>query len=149
MSLEIKINDDIKKAMLAKEVQRLNALRAIKSAILLAKTEKAGSDALSEEREIQLLQKLVKQRRDSYEIYLTQQRQDLADEEKLQIDVISAYLPAQLSDEELLQHVQDIITEIGASSPADMGKVMGVASKKLAGKAEGKRISAMIKTVLG
>ncbi|MCZ2443146.1 MAG: GatB/YqeY domain-containing protein [Flavobacteriales bacterium] len=149
MSLEIKINDDIKKAMLAKEAQRLNALRAIKSAILLAKTEKAGSDALSEEREIQLLQKLVKQRRDSYEIYLTQQRQDLADEEKFQIDVISAYLPAQLSDEELLQHVQDIITEIGVSSPADMGKVMGVASKKLAGKAEGKRISAMIKTVLG
>src|ERR1700742_2744926 len=101
MSLETQINDDIKKAMLAKDAAKLNALRAVKSAILLAKTEKAGQDTIAPEAEIQILQKLVKQRKDSYDIYMQQGREDLAAEEKLQIDVISAYLPAQMSDEEL------------------------------------------------
>lgn len=148
MSLEIQINDDIKKAMLAKEAAKLAALRAVKSAILLAKTEKGGGEELGKDAEIQLLQKLVKQRKDSYDIYIQQNRPDLADEEKVQIDVISAYLPAQMNDEELEAELKAIIAETGASSPAEMGKVMGVASKKLAGKAEGKRISEMVKKLL-
>ncbi|MBE2245719.1 MAG: GatB/YqeY domain-containing protein [Candidatus Competibacteraceae bacterium] len=148
MSLENIINDDIKKAMLDKDSQRLNALRAVKSAILLAKTEKGGNDGLTSDAEIQILQKLVKQRRDSYDIYVSQQRQDLAEEEKLQIDVISSYLPAQLSDEELMQAVKEVVAELGATGPADMGKVMGIASKRLSGKAEGKRISAAVKSLL-
>jgi hypothetical protein len=148
MGLETQINDDIKKAMLAKESGKLNALRAVKSAILLAKTEKAGQDSIAPEAEIQLLQKLVKQRKDSYDIYMQQGREDLAAEEKLQIDVISAYLPAQLSDEELEAELKAIIAESGASSPQEMGKVMGAASKKLSRKAEGKRISDMVKKLL-
>lgn len=148
MSLEIQINDDIKKAMLAKEAAKLAALRAVKSAILLAKTEKGGGEELGKDAEIQLLQKLVKQRKDSYDIYIQQNRPDLADEEKVQIDVISAYLPAQMNDEELEAELKAIIAETGASSPAEMGKVMGIASKKLAGKAEGKRISEMVKKLL-
>lgn len=148
MSLETRINEDIKKAMLAKDSARLNALRAIKSAILLAKTEKGGSETLSAEAEIQLLQRLVKQRRDSYEIYVQQNRQDLAADEKIQIDVISEYLPAQLSDEELEQKLKEIIAQVGASSPQDMGKVMGIASKAFFGQAEGKRISEIVKKLL-
>lgn len=148
MSLEVQINDDIKKAMLAKDAAKLNALRAVKSAILLAKTEKAGQDSLAPEAEIQILQKLVKQRKDSYDIYVQQGREDLAGEEKLQIDVISAYLPAQMSDEELEAELKAIIAETGASSAQEMGKVMGAASKKLSGKAEGKRISEMVKKLL-
>lgn len=148
MSLETQINEDIKKAMLAKDSARLNALRAIKSAILLAKTEKGGSEALSTEAEIQLLQRLVKQRRDSYEIYVQQNRQDLAADEKIQIDVISEYLPAQLSDEELEQKLKEIIAQVGASSLQDMGKVMGIARKAFSGQAEGKRISEIVKKLL-
>lgn len=148
MSLETTINDDIKKAMLNKESGKLNALRAVKSAILLAKTEKAGQDGLSTEAELAILQKLVKQRRDSYDIYIQQGREDLAADEKLQIDVISVYLPAQMSDEELENELRTIISETGASSAADLGKVMGIASKKLAGKAEGKRISDMVRKLL-
>jgi len=148
MSLEARMNDDIKKAMLAKDAARLNALRAIKSAILLAKTEKGGSEALSTEAEIQLLQRLVKQRRDSYEIYVQQNREDLAADEKVQIDVISEYLPAQLSDEQLEEKLKEIIAQVGASGPQVMGKVMGVASKALAGQAEGKRISEVVKKLL-
>lgn len=148
MSLETKINDDIKKAMLAKESGKLAALRAVKSAILLAKTEKGGGEEIGDDAAIQLLQKLVKQRKDSYDIYIQQNRPDLAEEEKLQIDVISAYLPAQLNDDELEAELKIIIAEIGANSPSEMGKVMGVASKKLAGKAEGKRISEMVKKLL-
>lgn len=148
MSLETRINEDIKKAMLAKDSARLNALRAIKSAILLAKTEKGGSETLSAEAEIQLLQRLVKQRRDSYEIYVQQNRQDLATDEKIQIDVISEYLPAQLSNEELEQKLKEIIAQVGASSPQDMGKVMGIASKAFFGQAEGRRISEIVKKLL-
>lgn len=148
MSLETQINEDIKKAMLAKDSARLNALRAVKSAILLAKTDKGGNDALSAEAEIQLLQRLVKQRRDSYEIYVQQNREDLAADEKVQIDVISEYLPAQLSDEQLEEKLKEIIAQVGASGPQDMGKVMGVASKALSGQAEGKRISETVKKLL-
>jgi uncharacterized protein YqeY len=148
MSLEIKINEDIKKAMIAKDSAKLNALRAVKSAILLAKTEKGGGENLTEETEIQLLQKLVKQRKDSYEIYMQQQREDLAAEEKIQMDAISTYLPAQMNDEELENIIREIIQEVGASGPQDMGKVMGVATKKLSGKAEGKRISDTVKRLL-
>jgi len=148
MSLETQINDDIKKAMLAKDQAKLNALRAVKSAILMAKTEKAGQDTLTSEAEIQILQKLVKQRKDSYDIYTQQGREDLAFEEKVQIDVISAYLPAQLSDQELEAELRSILAETGASTAQEMGKVMGVASRKLAGKAEGKRISEMVKKLL-
>lgn len=148
MSLEVQINDDIKKAMLAKDSGKLNALRAIKSAILLAKTDKGGGDGLSTEAEIQLLQKLVKQRKDSLDIYNQQGRADLASEEQLQIDVISAYLPAQMDDAALEAELRAIITETGAQSAQELGKVMGVASKRLAGKAEGKRISEMVKKLL-
>lgn len=148
MSLETTINDDIKKAMLNKDSGKLNALRAVKSAILLAKTEKSGQDSLTNEAELAILQKLVKQRRDSYDIYMQQGREDLAADEKLQIDVISAYLPAQMADEELESELRNIISETGASSAADLGKVMGMASKKLAGKAEGKRISDMVRKLL-
>lgn len=148
MSLEVKINEDIKKAMLAKEQGKLMALRAVKSAILLAKTEKGGATELTAEQEIALLQKLVKQRKDSYDIYVSQQREDMATQEKLEIDVISEYLPAQMSDDDLKAAIQEIIQSTGASSAKDMGKVMGVASKSLAGKAEGKRISEMVKSLL-
>lgn len=148
MSLETQINEDIKKAMLAKDSARLNALRAIKSAILLAKTDKGGNETLSAEAEIQLLHRLVKQRRDSYEIYVQQNREDLAADEKIQIDVISEYLPAQLSNEELAQKLKEIIAQVGASGPQDMGKVMGIASKTLSGQAEGKRISETVKKLL-
>lgn len=148
MSLEIQINDDIKKAMLAKEQAKLMALRAVKSAILLAKTEKGAVAELSAEQEIQLLQRLVKQRKDSYDIYVEQNREDMAAQEKLEMEVISVYLPAQMSDEELTTAIKEIIASTGAASAKDMGKVMGVASKSLAGKAEGKRISEMVKTLL-
>lgn len=148
MSLEVQINDDIKKAMLAKDSGKLNALRAIKSAILLAKTDKGGGEGLSTEAEIQLLQKLVKQRKDSLDIYNQQGRADLASEEQLQIDVISAYLPAQMDDAALEAELRAIIAETGAQSAQELGKVMGVASKRLAGKAEGKRISDMVKKLL-
>lgn len=149
MSLEVKINDDIKQAMLAKDQPRLAALRAIKSAILLAKTEKSGADGLTEEAEMALLNRQLKQRRDSYDIYIQQGREDLASEEKLQIDVIAAYLPAQMSDEELESALKAIIAQVGASSLQDLGKVMGVSSKQLAGKADGKRISETVKRLLG
>ncbi len=148
MSLELQINDDIKKAMLAKEQAKLMALRAVKSAILLAKTEKGAVAELSAEQEIQLLQRLVKQRKDSYDIYVEQNREDMAAQEKLEMEVISVYLPAQMSDEELTTAIKEIIASTGAASAKDMGKVMGVASKSLAGKAEGKRISEMVKTLL-
>lgn len=148
MSLEIQINDDIKKAMLAKEQAKLMALRAVKSAILMAKTEKGAVAELTAEQEIQLLQRLVKQRKDSYDIYVEQNREDMAAQEKLEMEVISVYLPAQMSDEELTTAIKEIIASTGAASAKDMGKVMGVASKSLAGKAEGKRISEMVKTLL-
>jgi uncharacterized protein YqeY len=147
MSLEEKINADIKSAMLAKEKEKLEALRAVKSAILLAKSEKAGSE-VSEDAELKLLQKLVKQRKEAAEIYVNQSRQDLADVEMFQAKVIEQFLPAQMSEAEVEKIIQTIITETGASGIKDMGKVMGTASKQLAGKADGKLISEIVKRML-
>lgn len=146
MSLEEKINADIKAAMLAKEAQKLEALRAIKSAILLLKTSGEGS---SEDAEIKALQKMVKQRRETAEIYQKQNRQDLAEAELFQAAIIEKYLPAQMSEDEIREALKQIIAQIGASSSADMGKVMGVATKQLSGKADGKTISAIVKQLLG
>jgi len=148
MSLEQKIMADLKTAMLAKDEKTLRALRAIKAAILLAKTSEGASGELKEDDEIKLLQKLVKQRKDSLEIYKQQNRQDLAQKEQEEIEVIEKFLPKQMSEEELRKELQTIITETGASSPADMGKVMGAATKRLAGKADGKTISAIVKELL-
>lgn len=148
MSLEQTINTDIKTAMLARNEAGLRSLRAIKAAILLAKTAEGAKEAISEDEEIKLLQKLVKQRKDSLEIFEKQNRPDLAKKEKEEIDIIEKYLPAQLSAAELKQLITKIIADTGAASPADMGKVMGVASKQLAGKADGKTISGIVKELL-
>lgn len=149
MSLELKINNDLKQAMLSKNKEMLEALRAVKSALLLAKSEKGGDGAVNEDAEIKILQKLVKQRRETAEIYLSQNRKDLAEVEIFQADVIQKYLPEQMSDEELTQIVKGIIIETGASSVKDIGKVMGLASKKLAGKADNKSVSEKVKQLLG
>ncbi len=148
MALEQLITADIKTAMLAKDEIGLRSLRAIKAAILLAKTSEGAGGELKEEDEIKLLQKLVKQRRDSLEIFQQQNRADLAQKEQEEIEVIEKFLPKQLSPEELKSLVAKIITEVGATSPADMGKVMGAATKQLAGKADGKAISAAVKELL-
>ena len=148
MSLEQKIMTDLKAAMLARDEAALRSLRAIKAAILLAKTSEGSSGNLKEEDEIKLLQKLVKQRKDSLEIYEQQKRNDLAQKEKEEIAIIEKFLPQQLSAEELKAILSKIITDVGASSPADLGKVMGIATKQLAGKADGKTISATVKELL-
>lgn len=145
MALEEKINADIKSAMLAKEAAKLEALRAVKSAILLLKTSAEG---YTDETETKALQKMVKQRKETADIYNTQNRKDLADTELFQAGIIESYLPKQMSEEEIKAEVAKIITSVGASSPADMGKVMGAATKQLAGKADGKIISAIVKELL-
>lgn len=147
MSLIETINTDIKKAMLAKEAMKLKALRAVKAALLLEQT-KDGTGSISEDTEIKLLQKLVKQRKDSAEIYKTNGREETANEELQEAEIISSFLPKQLSPEELNKAVQDIITRLGASSMADMGKVMGIASSELQGKAEGKAIANIVRQLL-
>jgi uncharacterized protein YqeY len=148
MSLEQKVMTDLKTAMLAKDEKGLRSLRAIKAAILLAKTSEGSNGELKEDDEVKLLQKLVKQRKDSLEIYEQQKRTDLATREKEEIEVIEKFLPKQMSAAELETEIRAIIAETGASTPADMGKVMGAATKKLAGKADGKTISAMVKELL-
>ena len=148
MSLEKLINDDIKAAMLARDKQKLEALRAVKSAILLAKTDKGGSGEIEEDAEMKILQKLVKQRRESAEIYKQQGRAALAEEEIFQLAIIEKYLPAQMSEEDVKKIIQEIIAETGASSIKDMGRVMGLATKKLAGKADNKLISGLVKELL-
>lgn len=148
MSLEKTINEQIKVAMLAKDEAGLRSLRAIKAAILIAKTSEGASEVMSSEEEMKLLQKLVKQRRDSLEIFTTQNRPDLAKKEREEIAVIEKFLPGQLSADALRDAVAQIILEIGASSPADMGRTMGVASKKLSGIADGKAISEVVKSLL-
>ena len=148
MSLEQKIMGDLKTAMLAKDEKALRSLRAIKAAILLAKTSEGAGGELKEDDEIKLLQKLVKQRKDSLEIYQQQNRTDLAQKEQEEIEIIEKFLPKQLSADEIKTELAAIISEVGATSPADMGKVMGVATKKLAGKADGKTISALVKELL-
>ena len=148
MNLEQKIMAEMKDAMKAKNEAALRGLRAIKAAIIIAKTAEGASGELTEEDETKLLQKLVKQRRDSLDIFQKQGRADLAGKEEEEIAVIERFLPAQLSQEELRKELQAIIAETGASSPADLGKVMGLASKKLAGRADGKTISATVKELL-
>ena len=148
MSLEQKIMADLKTAMLAKDEKSLRSLRAIKAAILLAKTSEGAGGELKEDDEVKLLQKLVKQRKDSLEIYQQQKRTDLAQKEQEEIEVIEKLLPKQLSAEELQLEIKKIIAETGATSAADMGKVMGVATKKLSGKADGKTISATVRELL-
>ncbi len=148
MSLETKIMDNMKEAMKAKDSIALEALRAIKSAIIIAKTETGATDTLSEEQEIKMLQRLVKMRKDSAEIYTTQNRPDLAEPELAQIAVIEKFLPAQLSETEVEAIISKIIAETGASGIASMGKVMGLANAQIGGQAEGKVISSIVKKLL-
>ena len=147
MSLELTINEAIKNAMREKDKIALDSLRAVKSQILLLKTEAKGAD-VSAEQEIAILQRMIKQRKDSYEQFVAQNRNDLAEVELAQIKVIEQFLPAQLSAEELEAEIKKIITEVGAESLKDLGKVMGTASKALAGKSDGKSISEMVKKLL-
>lgn len=148
MSLEITINEQLKKAMLAKDEKGLRALRAIKAAILLAKTSDGNSGEIKPEDEIKLLQKLVKSRKDSLEIFQQQNREDLAQKESEEIEVIEKFLPKQMSEEELKEALLTIITQTGAKGLGDLGKIMGLASKQLSGKADGKAISTMVKQLL-
>lgn len=148
MNLERKINEDIKAAMLAKEKDKLNALRAIKSAILLAKTQKGAAEEIGEEGEIKILKQLVKQRQDSAEMYKQQNREDLYQEEKFQLEVISTYLPQMMSAEEVEAALKQIIADNGFSGMKDMGKVMGQATKLFAGKADNKMVSDIVKQLL-
>jgi uncharacterized protein YqeY len=148
MSLEVKIMDHIKEAMKAKDSVALEALRAIKSAIILAKTEAGAAEGLTEADEIKMLQRLVKMRKDSYEIFTAQNRPDLAEPELAQIAVIEKFLPAQLSETEVEAIIAKIISETGASGIASMGKVMGLASAQIGGQAEGKVISGIVKKLL-
>ena len=149
MQLEKQVMEQLKAAMLAKDEAALRSLRAIKAAILLAKTSGGASGDLKAEDEIKLLQKLVKQRKDSADIFHQQQREDLAKKEEEEIAVIEKFLPKQLDQEELRGILKGIIEQVGAQSAADLGKVMGVATKQLAGKADGKTISATVKEMLG
>ena len=145
MSLQTKVMEALKEAMKAKDTVALESLRAIKSAILLARTEAGASEELSEADELKLLQKLVKQRKDSAALYTQQGRNDLAEPELAQMAVIEKFLPAQLSEAEVEEALKGIIAQVGATSPKDMGKVMGAATKQLAGKADGKLISDIVK----
>lgn len=149
MSLITQIDQDIKQAMLAKQPDRLLALRSIKSALLLAKTEKGAAEEMTEEAEIKVLQKLVKQRKESADIYKTQNREDLYEIEMAEMRVIEPYLPQQMTRFEIEGTLQEIIERIGATGAQDMGRVMGVASKELAGKADGKTISEVTRQLLG
>lgn len=148
MSLQTKVMEALKEAMKAKDTVALESLRAIKSAILLARTEAGASEELSEADELKLLQKLVKQRKDSAALYTQQGRNDLAEPELAQMAVIEKFLPAQLSETEVEEALKGIIAQVRATSPKDMGKVMGAATKQLAGKADGKLISDIVKKLL-
>ena len=148
MGLKTTIDQDIKKAMLAKNKEELEALRSIKSMILLAETEKSGADELSSEAESKILMKAAKQRKESAEIFQKENRTDLANRELFQLDIISRYLPKQLGVEEIKAAVADAISKLGAKGPQDMGKVMGVVTKSLAGQADGKQISEIVKQML-
>ena len=149
MSLITKIDQDIKQAMLGKQEARLRGLRAIKSALLLARTEKGASEDISEETEIKVLQKLIKQRKESAEIYKAQNREDLYKIEAEEMEVIEAFLPKQMERADIEAYLKELISKVGATSVKDMGKVMGAANKELAGKADGKTISEVVKQLLG
>ncbi len=146
-TLEQKVMEALKQAMREKDAVKLAALRAIKSAILLEKTKGKGTE-LSQADEMKILQKLVKQRKESAEIYRAQNRPDLEQEELAQMEVIAAFLPEPLSEDEIRAQVEQIIAQTGASSMKDMGKVMGLATQKLAGRADGKQIAAIVKSLL-
>jgi uncharacterized protein YqeY len=148
MSLKETIAVDIKKAMIAKEKDTLRALRAVKAAIMVAETDKGASGELTQEQEVALLMKAAKQRKDSAEIYEQQNRADLVEPELVELKVIEAYLPKQMSDEELDEKLKEIIVQVGAKGPSDMGKVMGKASQAFKGQADGKRISSAVKSLL-
>lgn len=148
MGLKEQIDSDIKEAMKAKNKEELTALRSIKSLILLAETEKGVKESISEDTEMKLLMKAAKQRKESAETYQANNRPELAEAELVELKVIERYLPKQMSDEELKAKIEEIVKKVGASGPSDMGKVMGVATKELAGKADGKAISATVKNVL-
>jgi uncharacterized protein YqeY len=148
MSLINQIDQDIKQAMLAKEADRLRGLRAVKAALLLARTEKGAGEELDKDTEIKVLQKLIKQRKESAEIYKTQNREDLYDIEMQEMAVIEPYLPKQMSAGEIEVYLKDLISRVGATSVKDMGKVMGAANKELAGKADGRTISEGVKKLL-
>jgi uncharacterized protein len=148
MSLTEQINNDIKQAMLAKEKEKLAALRAIKAALIIEATKEGGDGKVSEATELAILKKLHKQRIDAYKIYTEQQRADLAEEEAFQANVIEKYLPEQMSEEQVRKVVEDTIAQVGATGPQDMGKVMGAVMSKLNGKAEGGLISSVVKSAL-
>jgi uncharacterized protein YqeY len=148
MALKETIENGIKDAMRAKDADRLRALRAIKSMILLEETSGSNSGDLSADAEMKILMKAAKQRKDSLEVYVAQNRPDLAKKEQVELTIIEEFLPKQLSDAELASRIAEIIGQVGASSPADMGKVMGVATKALAGLADGKAISAKVGELL-
>lgn len=148
MDLFDRISEDIKKAMLARDAQRLDALRGIKKEFLEAKTAKGGDGTLPDDRATQILAKMIKQRKESAAIYTEQNRPELAETELAQAAIIEEYMPKQLTEEELTEALHEIIARVGATSPKEMGKVMGVASKELAGKAEGRAISAKVKELL-
>lgn len=148
MSLITQIDQDIKQAMLAKDADKLRGLRAIKAALLLARTEKGAAEELSQDAEIKVLQKLIKQRKESAEIYKSQNREDLYEIEMQEMQVIEPYLPKQMSPAEIEAYVADLIKRTGAESVKDMGKVIGAANKELAGKADGRTISEIVKKLL-
>jgi uncharacterized protein YqeY len=148
MSLEAKIMESLKTAMKAKDEVALRTLRAIKAAIIIEKTAEGASGEIDEATEIKMLQKMAKQRKDSLQIFEQQQREDLANKEREELAIIEQFLPAQMSEEEIKQALQQIINTVGASSMADLGKVMGIASKELAGKADGKLIATLVKELL-
>jgi uncharacterized protein len=148
MSFAEKINDDLKQAMLAREKEKLEAIRAVKTAFVLARSDKGAGSVLTEPEEIKIMQKLVKQRKESAAIYMDQNRQDLYDKEMLEATVIEAYLPVKMNEAEIKKIVQKIITETSAQGMKDMGKVMASATKELAGKADGKIISGIVKELL-
>lgn len=148
MSLFEKVNEDIKAAMMARQQDKLDALRSVKAAFLLARSDKGANSVLTEDEEIKIVQKQVKQRKDAADIYKTQNRDDLYQKEIFEAEVISLYLPKAMSEEEILPVIQGIITAMGASGPQDMGKVMGQATKQLAGKAESKTIAELVKKLL-
>lgn len=148
MNLFDQVSEDIKKAMLAKDKVALDALRGIKKEFLEAKTAKGGDGELHDDAALKILQRMIKQRKESAEMYANANRQDLVDAELAQVKVIEQYLPAQMTEEELMTTLETIIAQVGANGPQDMGKVMGVATKQLTGKTEGKIISMKVKELL-
>lgn len=149
MSLTDKISSDLIAAMKAKDKVALEAIRAAKTAFTLARAEKGADSVLTADEELKIIQKLVKQRKESADIYKSQNRMDLYDKEVIEAEVLEKYLPEKMSQEELTAILKSIIVKVGAKGPADMGKIMGIATKELAGKADGREISALVKQLLG